>query len=88
MCEETHKGETKIIKLSEKDSFSLYVSIPFCPSRCSYCSFVSHAVEKAKSLIPEYIEYLCKEIEETAAIAKLNNLKLKTVYIGGGTKIN
>ena len=85
LCEETHLGEAKIIELSEKDDFSLYISIPFCPPRCSYCSFVSHAVEKANHLIPKYVEYLCKEIEETAAIAKKNNLKLKTIYMGGGT---
>ncbi len=85
LCEETHFGEAKIIELSESDSFSLYISIPFCPTRCSYCSFVSHAVEKADHLIPEYVKYLCKEIEETSVIAKENNLKLKTIYMGGGT---
>ncbi len=85
LCEETHKGEEEIIKLSEKDSFSLYISVPFCPTRCSYCSFVSHAVEKAEKLIPEYVEYLCREIKATAKIAKENGLKLTTVYMGGGT---
>ena len=72
LCEETHLGEAKIIELSESDSFSLYISIPFCPTRCSYCSFVSHAVEKAEHLIPEYVKYLCKEIKETSVIAKKN----------------
>ncbi len=85
LCEETHKGEEEIIRLSQNDSFSLYISVPFCPTRCSYCSFVSHAVEKAEKLIPEYVEYLCKEIKATALIAKENNLKLTTVYMGGGT---
>lgn len=85
LCEETHLGEAKIINLSERDSFSLYISIPFCPTRCSYCSFVSHAIEKAEHLIPRYVEYLCREIKETATIAKSNNLKLKTIYMGGGT---
>ena len=85
LCAETYRGEEEIIKLSEKDSFSLYISVPFCPTRCSYCSFVSHAVEKAEKLIPEYVEYLCREIKETSRIAKENNLKLTTVYMGGGT---
>ena len=85
LCEETHRGEADIISMSKNDSFSLYISVPFCPTRCSYCSFVSHAVEKAEKLIPEYVDYLCKEIELTAKIAKENNLKLKTVYMGGGT---
>lgn len=77
--------ESAIIDLSEKDSFSLYVSIPFCPSRCSYCSFVSQSVENAKKLIPEYVDYLCKELEYTAEIVKKTGLKLETVYFGGGT---
>ncbi len=85
LCKETHKGEQKIISKSGNKSFSLYISIPFCPTRCAYCSFVSHSVEKAKKLIPEYVEKLCNEIEITAEIAKINNLKLETIYIGGGT---
>jgi len=85
LCRETNSAENKIISLSAPDSFSLYISIPFCPTRCSYCSFVSHSVDKAKKLIPQYVELLCREIEETAKIADKNNLKLSTVYIGGGT---
>lgn len=85
LCKETYKGEEKITSLSKEDSFSLYISIPFCPTRCSYCSFVSHSIAQAKKLIPEYIRLLCKEIEETAKIAKELSLKLETVYIGGGT---
>ena len=81
----TEANEKKILSLSEKNSFSLYVSIPFCPTRCNYCSFVSQSVEKAKHLIKPYVELLLKEIEETAKIAKNLNLKLETVYIGGGT---
>lgn len=85
LCKETHKGEESIISRSSVNSFSLYISIPFCPTRCAYCSFVSHSVDKAQKLIPEYIEKLCKEIEITANIARKNALKLETVYIGGGT---
>ncbi len=81
----TEANERKILNLSRKDSFSLYVSIPFCPSRCNYCSFVSQSVEKAKHLIAPYVDILLKEIEETAKIAKDLNLRLETVYIGGGT---
>ncbi len=85
LCTEANSGEGKITALSRPDSYSLYISIPFCPTRCSYCSFVSHSVEQAKKLIPRYIELLCREIETTAKIADKNNLKLSTVYIGGGT---
>ncbi len=85
LCKEAIKGENEITSLSKADSFSLYISIPFCPSRCNYCSFVSHSVEQAKAYIPQYVELLCKELELTAQKAKSNNLKLMTVYIGGGT---
>lgn len=85
LCEATAETESKIVEKSTADSFSLYVSIPFCPSRCSYCSFVSHSVEKAKKLIPEYLEKLKTELTATAQIAKNNRLALKSVYIGGGT---
>lgn len=77
--------EEPIINKSRDKSFSLYVSIPFCPTRCSYCSFVSHSNESAKKLMPQYTELLVKEIEETAKITNELGLTLETVYIGGGT---
>ncbi len=81
----TEQHERKILALSTDKSFSLYVSIPFCPSRCAYCSFVSQTVEKAGRLIGQYFELLCKEIEYTAKIVKKKALRLESVYIGGGT---
>lgn len=79
--------EERIIATSKPQSFSLYVSIPFCPSRCSYCSFVSHSVEneKAKALLPVYVDLLEKELVQTAEIAKNIGVQLESVYIGGGT---
>ncbi|MBR3598024.1 MAG: coproporphyrinogen dehydrogenase HemZ [Clostridia bacterium] len=77
--------ENTCIAMSGKNSFSLYVSIPFCPTRCSYCSFVSHSIDKAKKLIPDYIKNLCLEIEETGKLCNELGLVLETVYIGGGT---
>lgn len=79
--------EKSIIDLSTDDSFSLYISIPFCPTRCSYCSFVSHSVStpSAKKLIPEYVKTLKKEIKLVSEYAKENGLSLKSVYWGGGT---
>lgn len=85
LCEEAYRSENAITELSQPDSFSLYVSIPFCPSRCNYCSFVSHSVEKAGDLIPDYVSHLCREIEVTANIVKELGLRLETVYVGGGT---
>ncbi|MBR2715296.1 MAG: coproporphyrinogen dehydrogenase HemZ, partial [Ruminococcus sp.] len=81
----TQKAERDILSLSKKESFSLYISIPFCPSRCNYCSFVSQSIEKAKHLIDDYVELLCKELKVTADIAKKLSLKLESVYMGGGT---
>lgn len=77
--------EKEIKGISKPDSYSLYVSIPFCPSRCSYCSFISSSVEKTKHLIPKYMPLLCEELKETSKIAKELSLDLKTIYIGGGT---
>lgn len=78
-------SENEIIKLSHKSSFSLYVSIPFCPSRCSYCSFVSHTIENTKKLIAPYVDLLVREIEETGKVAKALSLRLESIYFGGGT---
>lgn len=77
--------ENEIIALSKRNSFSLYVSIPFCPSRCSYCSFVSHSIAKAKDLIEPYVQLLCKEIEIAGKTAKDLSLNLESIYFGGGT---
>ncbi len=85
LCKNAVAGEEEIIKLSRDNSFSLYLSVPFCPTRCSYCSFVSHSVEKAQDIIPQYVEYLCRELVITAEIAKKLDLRLETVYMGGGT---
>ena len=79
------KAESKIMRMSDEKSFSLYISIPFCPTRCNYCSFVSHSIAQAKKLLPEYVEKLCEEIRQTAEIAKALGLRLESVYWGGGT---
>ena len=79
--------ESRIMKMSRPDSFSLYISIPFCPSRCSYCSFVSHSItsNSAKKLIDPYVLLLLDEIKQCADIAKELSLRLESIYIGGGT---
>jgi len=68
-----------------KEDASLYISIPFCPSKCYYCSFVSSAVEKVQKLIPLYLEQLHKEIAEKIDILYASGKRISTVYIGGGT---
>ena len=59
--------------------------MPFCPTRCAYCSFVSQSVEKAKKQIPEYHRLLLEELKETAKVADALGLNLRAVYVGGGT---
>lgn len=85
LLKRTANSEDEIISASKSDSVSVYISIPFCPSRCSYCSFVSHSTEKSADLIPEYLKLLCEEIKFTAEVINKLSLKVMTVYIGGGT---
>lgn len=78
-------SEAKIINEIGDRTCSLYISIPFCPTRCAYCSFVSFATKRLLSMIPEYLERLFRDIDRVCAIIRENGLKLTTVYIGGGT---
>ena len=82
---DTAINQLPIIRKINRKAVSLYISIPFCPSRCSYCSFVSHSIESAKKLIPDYIECLCRELEIISNIIKETNTPIDTVYFGGGT---
>ncbi|QZY57045.1 coproporphyrinogen dehydrogenase HemZ [Crassaminicella profunda] len=77
--------ERPVIKTNNGDAVSVYVSIPFCPTRCIYCSFPSNPLDKGKNLIKEYLKALIYEIKETGEILKEHNKKVETLYIGGGT---
>lgn len=77
--------EAKLLKKIDRNTCSLYVSIPFCPSRCSYCSFVSYTTPRLLSLIDDYLDALLAEIDETVEVINAVGLKVNTVYIGGGT---
>mgnify|MGYP002571406278 FL=1 len=61
---QTAHNEAPILKEATDDTYSLYISIPFCPSRCSYCSFVSHDItsKRAKDILPVYVDRLCEEL--------------------------
>ncbi|HIY37802.1 MAG TPA: coproporphyrinogen dehydrogenase HemZ [Candidatus Agathobaculum merdigallinarum] len=71
-------------EIGEND-ISLYVGIPFCPSRCYYCSFVSSTTAQSGHLIEPYLDTLCREIAETAALVREAGKRVQSVYIGGGT---
>ena len=64
---------------------SLYVGIPFCPTRCAYCSFVSRTVGRQRQLLDAYLEALLKEIEHTGRLLRNSGRQVRTIYIGGGT---
>ena len=67
------------------DEISLYVGIPFCPTRCAYCSFVSNSVEKSFHLVEPYLEALLDEIDGAAAMVDALGLRVRSFYMGGGT---
>ena len=79
------KNESDIISRYNENDCSLYISIPFCPSRCSYCSFISYATKKLFSILPAYLDKLISELRWTLKLIKESNKRLATVYIGGGT---
>ena len=67
------------------NDISLYIGIPFCPTRCAYCSFVSASVEKSLALIPPYLEALTAEVEAAGRMVRETGLRVKSFYMGGGT---
>lgn len=85
LCVQTAQKSAEIAAMNDEKSYSLYVSIPFCPTRCSYCSFVSKSVERDRQLVEPYLDKLIEELKVSAEIAKDLGLKLETAYIGGGT---
>ncbi len=75
----------KMSKNTGRRDMSLYAGIPFCASRCRYCSFVSHSIEKAKHLISPYLSMLKNELEGVSDACESAGLNLRSIYIGGGT---
>ena len=84
LCTDTAKNEFNILKkIDYKDGYSLYIGIPFCPTRCLYCSFTSYSIAQWKKDTDTYVEALCKEL---LAVSKMyKGKKLQTIYMGGGT---
>ena len=78
-------AEQKLIKKMRPNTCSIYISIPFCPSRCAYCSFVSYTTPRLLSMIDEYLDALVLDLQDTFDAVKKLNLEVTTIYIGGGT---
>ena len=77
--------EKRIVGEGSKKDCSVYISIPFCPTRCSYCSFVSYTSPKLLAMIPDYLEVLKADVRHTLDVIRSLGLRLASVYIGGGT---
>ena len=71
--------------LARPEDISVYVGIPFCPTRCSYCSFVSRTIGRKTELLEPYLDALTREIRHTADLLRRSGKALRTLYIGGGT---
>lgn len=85
LCLDTSRETLRAMAATGEKDVCLYVGIPFCPTRCAYCSFVSQSVEKSMALIPPFLQALCREMEATAAQIKSLGLRVISVYMGGGT---
>lgn len=80
-CVKNQKG----YKNSSDENVALFVNIPFCPTRCSYCSFISTEIGRVKKQIPLYTESLVEEIELSKELVKRAKKKVTSIYVGGGT---
>lgn len=77
--------EMKLTSRLPDNLCSVYVSIPFCPSRCAYCSFISYTSGKLLSLIDDYLPALYRDIDSVFSVIREMGMRVATVYIGGGT---
>ncbi len=79
------KNEETLLEKIGENSVSIYIGIPFCPTRCVYCSFVSTDIRVSGKYMEEFVEKLLLEIDKTAEIIKETGVYIENIYIGGGT---
>ena len=79
------ESTVKAAELLQPEDVSLYVGIPFCPTRCSYCSFVSRTIGKKTELLDPYLAALEAEMQLTGKLLANSGKTVRTIYIGGGT---
>ncbi len=84
LCIDVAKFERNIVN-KNKNNISIYVGMPFCPTRCLYCSFTSNPIGSCKSIVEPYLEALSHEIKEVSRYVKEKDLNIECVYFGGGT---
>ena len=85
LCAEASQATMDAAALCEDRDISIYVGIPFCPSRCVYCSFVSSSIARCADLLEPFYEKLLEEIAFTGTLLKASGKRVRTLYIGGGT---
>ena len=85
LCLDTSKATLAADRQLQPKDVCLYIGIPFCPTRCAYCSFVSQAVEKSMKQIPGFLDALGKELHATAEQVRAAGLNVVAIYMGGGT---
>lgn len=82
---ETAQTETEMLRDTRPDDCALYLSVPFCPTKCAYCSFVSCTTPRLLGLLPSYLERLKQDVKDTCRVIRELGMRLTSVYIGGGT---
>lgn len=85
LCVECSDATVRAATRLRENDISVYIGIPFCPTRCSYCSFVSTGMEKTAAMLPPYLDALEREIAHTGRLLRESGKTLRTLYIGGGT---
>ena len=85
LCIDSARHTVETARLLRPKDLSVYVGIPFCPTRCAYCSFVSNSVEKSFHLVEPYLEALLAEVDSAAELVRDLGLRIKSFYMGGGT---
>ena len=85
LCMEASQATVQAVKLLRPGDVSVYVGIPFCPTRCAYCSFVSASVSRSGALLETYLQALLREIQAVGRMLASSGLQARTLYIGGGT---
>ena len=85
LCVDASRHTIEAARLLDADDLSVYIGIPFCPTRCAYCSFVSQSIERFGEFLPAYLDALLREIAHTGKLLRDSGFHIRTLYIGGGT---
>lgn len=85
LCLDASEATVAAARLLRPGDLSVYIGIPFCPTRCVYCSFVSQSVERCAHLLEPYLQTLIREIRHTGELLANSPYQIRTMYMGGGT---